>query len=125
MEMLSRVHAKNLVAWAKEKSQVLVLSADLTSSCEAELFRECLESEQSKALIHVFFGEREVAKKHGAGVLEADMALAERLSKAIAEGHVADLLSDTLNATDLDILAIHACGYPRHLGGPLWAAGIR
>ncbi|HZN11901.1 MAG TPA: 3-hydroxyacyl-CoA dehydrogenase NAD-binding domain-containing protein [Blastocatellia bacterium] len=29
---------------------------------EAELFRECLFSNQSKALIHVFFGEREVAK---------------------------------------------------------------
>ena len=32
--------------------------------CEVEqkLFAECLSSEQSKALIHVFFGEREVAK---------------------------------------------------------------
>jgi 3-hydroxyacyl-CoA dehydrogenase len=29
---------------------------------EAELFTECLYSDQSKALIHVFFGEREVAK---------------------------------------------------------------
>lgn len=29
---------------------------------EAKLFLECLFSEQSKALIHVFFGEREVAK---------------------------------------------------------------
>jgi 3-hydroxyacyl-CoA dehydrogenase len=29
---------------------------------EARLFRECLHSDQSKALIHVFFGEREVAK---------------------------------------------------------------
>jgi 3-hydroxyacyl-CoA dehydrogenase len=29
---------------------------------EAELFRQCLFSDQSKALIHVFFGEREVAK---------------------------------------------------------------
>jgi 3-hydroxyacyl-CoA dehydrogenase len=32
---------------------------------EAELFRECLFSDQSKALIHVFFGEREVAKVPG------------------------------------------------------------
>ncbi|HSQ56752.1 MAG TPA: 3-hydroxyacyl-CoA dehydrogenase NAD-binding domain-containing protein, partial [Gemmata sp.] len=32
---------------------------------EAELFRECLYSEQSKALIHVFFAEREVAKVPG------------------------------------------------------------
>jgi 3-hydroxyacyl-CoA dehydrogenase len=32
---------------------------------EAELFRECLYSDQSKALIHVFFGEREVARVPG------------------------------------------------------------
>lgn len=29
---------------------------------EAELFKECLFSDQSKAMIHAFFGEREVAK---------------------------------------------------------------
>src|SRR5205814_2605567 len=29
---------------------------------EAELFRQCLFSDQSKAMIHAFFGEREVAK---------------------------------------------------------------
>src|ERR1700741_4285506 len=35
--------------------------------CEVErkLFDECLFSDQSKALIHVFFGEREVAKVPG------------------------------------------------------------
>jgi transketolase len=38
MEMLSRVHANNLVTWAKDKPKVLVLSADLTSSCEADAF---------------------------------------------------------------------------------------
>ena len=32
---------------------------------EAELFQECLFSEQSKALIHAFFGERAVAKIPG------------------------------------------------------------
>jgi 3-hydroxyacyl-CoA dehydrogenase len=32
---------------------------------EAELFQDCLYSDQSKALIHVFFGEREVAKVPG------------------------------------------------------------
>ncbi|HLJ15027.1 MAG TPA: 3-hydroxyacyl-CoA dehydrogenase NAD-binding domain-containing protein [Bryobacteraceae bacterium] len=31
-------------------------------AAEAKLFMECLFSDQSKALIHVFFGEREVAK---------------------------------------------------------------
>ena len=34
---------------------------------EAELFSECLFSEQSKALIHVFLGEREVSKIPGIG----------------------------------------------------------
>ncbi len=32
---------------------------------EAELFQECLFSDQSKAMIHVFFGDREVAKIPG------------------------------------------------------------
>ncbi len=32
---------------------------------EAELFQECLYSEQSKALVHVFFAEREVSKVPG------------------------------------------------------------
>lgn len=40
MEILSRLHARNLTDWAKDKPQVLVLSADLTSSCEADLFRD-------------------------------------------------------------------------------------
>lgn len=40
MELLSRVHARNLVEWARDKPNVLVLSADLTSSTEADLFRE-------------------------------------------------------------------------------------
>lgn len=38
------------------------LSFDEGCQREAELFRECLFSDQSKALIHVFFGEREVGK---------------------------------------------------------------
>jgi len=38
--ILSRVHAKNLVAWAKDKPEVLVLSADLTSSTEIDAFRD-------------------------------------------------------------------------------------
>ncbi|HJQ70268.1 MAG TPA: 3-hydroxyacyl-CoA dehydrogenase NAD-binding domain-containing protein [Blastocatellia bacterium] len=38
------------------------LSFDEGCQKEAELFRACLFGDQSKALIHVFFGEREVAK---------------------------------------------------------------
>jgi 3-hydroxyacyl-CoA dehydrogenase len=38
------------------------VSFDEGCEIERELFKECLFSDQSKALIHVFFGEREVAK---------------------------------------------------------------
>jgi transketolase len=40
MEYVSRPHARNLVAWAESRPGALVLSADLTSSCEAEGFRD-------------------------------------------------------------------------------------
>ncbi len=40
MEICKRVHAQNLVRWAADKPEVLVLSADLTSSCEADAFRD-------------------------------------------------------------------------------------
>ncbi|HYG60013.1 MAG TPA: transketolase C-terminal domain-containing protein [Symbiobacteriaceae bacterium] len=40
MELLQRVHAQNIVRWAKDKPDVVVFSADLTSSCEADLFRD-------------------------------------------------------------------------------------
>lgn len=39
MEILQRVHARNLVAWAADKPEVVVLSADLTSSTEIDDFR--------------------------------------------------------------------------------------
>lgn len=40
MEIVSRPHARHLVAWAKDRPTVLVLSADLTGSCEVDDFRE-------------------------------------------------------------------------------------
>ncbi|MGA3024352.1 MAG: enoyl-CoA hydratase-related protein [Bryobacteraceae bacterium] len=95
---------------------------------EAELFERCLRSDQSQALIHVFFGEREVAKRFGAGVLESNAVLVERLSAAYRGGYAAEegarILRDdtTLCPVDIDILAIHACGFPRWLGGPMWQA---
>jgi transketolase len=39
-EILSRVHARNFIKWAADKPKVLVLSADLTSSTEIDLFRD-------------------------------------------------------------------------------------
>lgn len=40
MEIQTRVHAKNLIRWAEDKPEVVVLSADLTSSTEIDLFRD-------------------------------------------------------------------------------------
>ncbi len=40
MEHVSRPHAENLIRWAADKPEVLVLSADLTASCEADGFRD-------------------------------------------------------------------------------------
>lgn len=40
MEIIEKVHYKNLTKWAKDKKEVLVLSADLTASCEADGFRD-------------------------------------------------------------------------------------
>jgi 3-hydroxyacyl-CoA dehydrogenase len=45
------------------------INSDFARGCEieAELFRTCLFSDQSRSLIHAFFGEREVAKVPGIG----------------------------------------------------------
>ena len=40
MRLLQKVHSNNIVKWAKEKPEVVVFSADLTSSVEVDLFRE-------------------------------------------------------------------------------------
>lgn len=40
MEILKKLHASNLVKWAKDKPRVVVLSADLTGSTEVDLFRD-------------------------------------------------------------------------------------
>jgi transketolase len=40
VEILQKVHARHLVEWAKDKPEVLVLSADLTSNTEVDLFRD-------------------------------------------------------------------------------------
>lgn len=40
MEICSKIHCKNLVEWAANRPEVVVLSADLTSSTEIDLFRD-------------------------------------------------------------------------------------
>ena len=39
-EIVSRPHRTNLVRWAADQPRVVVLGADLTASCEADLFRD-------------------------------------------------------------------------------------
>lgn len=39
MEVLTRVHAKNIVDWSKDNKDVVVMSADLTSSVEVDAFK--------------------------------------------------------------------------------------
>jgi transketolase len=40
IELVTRPHRANLIRWAAERPEVLVLGADLTASCEADGFRE-------------------------------------------------------------------------------------
>lgn len=40
MEVLSRVHEKNLVRWAEKRPEVVVMSGDLTGSTEIQLFKD-------------------------------------------------------------------------------------
>lgn len=40
MEILTKVHARRLVEWAKDKPEVVVFSGDLTASTEIDLFKE-------------------------------------------------------------------------------------
>ena len=40
MELIKLVHANNIVKWGKTHSDAIVLSGDLTSSCEVDGFRD-------------------------------------------------------------------------------------
>ncbi len=52
---------------AVEAVEAATLPFDQGMQREAEIFFDCLYSDQSKSLIHVFFGEREVSKVPGIG----------------------------------------------------------
>ena len=39
-EIVARPHQENFIAWSKDKPQVVVLSADLTNSCEVGVWRD-------------------------------------------------------------------------------------
>jgi 3-hydroxyacyl-CoA dehydrogenase len=68
--VLAAVHKKATHLLAPQKAVEAVIAAarlpfDDGLRFEARLFQDCLASEQSRALIHVFFSEREVAKMPG------------------------------------------------------------
>ncbi|MCM2311570.1 MAG: hypothetical protein NDI84_09205, partial [Steroidobacteraceae bacterium] len=42
MELVNQVHERNLVAWARKRPNVLVLSGDLTASTEITLFKKSI-----------------------------------------------------------------------------------
>ncbi|MCE5300063.1 MAG: transketolase [Spirochaetia bacterium] len=44
MEIVTRPHGRNLIEWARDKPRVVVLSADLTGSCEVDTFRDTYPS---------------------------------------------------------------------------------
>jgi hypothetical protein len=93
---------------------------DFDEGCrlEQELFLETLYSDQSKAMIHMFFAEREMGKAQGVD----REAILKRLTAAIAaEGD--RLLAEGLapSVAYLDAAAVTGLGFPRWRGGPMFA----
>jgi 3-hydroxyacyl-CoA dehydrogenase len=122
---------RNIVACV----QAAVLSGSFAEGRKAEdrLFDEVRTSAESRALRHLFFAEREVARLGEAGTRRAE-AIASHL-QAAAAGHVpgssawlsavqaaapaALALSPDAKPIEVDVAAVARLGYPRHLGGPL------
>lgn len=103
---------------------------------EAKLFHECLFSEQSKAMIHIFFGQREVAKtttpERIAEIGKQMLARYQREggSTEMTEERYFDALAEEgksiqARPVEIDIACVNYHGFPAHLGGPMWRAGIR
>ena len=89
MELVKRPHARNLVRWAAPKPDVVVLSADLTASCEADDFREaCPERFFSLGMTeHVLLGHAEREEPVGVGIPES-VGLARRRQVRGQHDHV-------------------------------------
>ena len=54
MELVRRPHARNMVRFAADRPEVLVLSADLTSSCEVDDFRDAFLAQLGQFLRKAF-----------------------------------------------------------------------
>jgi 3-hydroxyacyl-CoA dehydrogenase len=88
---------------------------------ERELFGPLVNSEQSKALRYLFFAERQAARDPSLAANRA--VVVERLLSAMFnEG--AKLLEEGIvsRASDIDVIAVNDCGWPRYTGGPMYSA---
>lgn len=103
---------------------------------EAKLFQECLFSEQSKAMIHIFFGQREVAKtttperiaeigKQMLARYQREGGSTEMTEERYFDALVEEGRSIQARPAEIDIACVSNHGFPAHLGGPMWRAGIR
>ena len=98
----------------------------------AKLFGQLINGEQSKALRYLFFAERRAARDAGLAANRAmlvDRLLAARGEEAegfaylmINEG--AKILEEGIasRASDIDVIAVHDCDWPRYAGGPMYHA---
>jgi 3-hydroxyacyl-CoA dehydrogenase len=113
-EKLTHLLAPNHALAAVELANRLPFEAGLAE--EARLFRECLFSNESKALIHIFLGEREVAKVPGVPRMPPPAApvavigagtMGRGISMAYANAGIPVLLSDSSSESlDRTMLAI-------------------
>lgn len=110
------------------------------SRVEASLFETLRSSDESRALRYLFFAEREVARLGDVGRERARRfasiwrAALDADPSATHSGHWFQVLHDAADRSlrddphakpaEVDVLAVHEFGYPRHRGGP-WFHGRR
>lgn len=105
---------------------------------EASLFEELRLSEESRALRHLFFAERDVTRLGEVGRERAQRlaaswraaldaasapALSDRWLQVMHEAAAEALRSEPkATSAEVDVLAVREFGYPRHWGGPRFRA---
>jgi 3-hydroxyacyl-CoA dehydrogenase len=99
---------------------------------ERELFAELMSGEQSRAMRYLFFAERRAARDadlaaNRAVVVERLMAARAGQAEGISYPMIdagAKLLEEGIvaRASDIDVIAVNDCGWPRYEGGPMYFA---
>ncbi len=103
---------------------------------ESAAFLECLESPPRRALVHLFFAEREVKRSLNEGVdLDAIGArlvaardaveTAESMHAMAIEGRAMLNAGIAVREIDIDVASVRFAGVPRHLGGVLFDASTQ